>query len=279
MTGRHPTTEELDRFVNGEAEPEELARIDHHVESCASCRQALSDRVPVSALGFTPALGASSHLPFETLEALLKNRAEVTRNPAVRDHLEACDTCAMELEDLRVFDSTRHRVLAAAAAPPEPRATLWERLQDAIRAISPRQLAWAGAAAAAVLVLMLLPQQRGGTPSGSSATLPMPSALMQSEGERMSVERQSRILAIVEGTADPADAREAVTRAELSPEDGELWQWAEAAFAAQPLLLGALAEDLGLYEEAQAAYEEAVAAEPDSPDARRLLDALNQRRR
>jgi hypothetical protein len=274
MTGRHPTTEELDRFVSGEALPEELARIDQHVESCDACREALSDRVPVAALGFTRPLEGRAHLSFETLEALLLNQASASSDPAVREHLEGCDTCAKELEDLRVFESTRPRVFAAAA-PPVVRSTLWERLQDRIRAISPGQLAWAGAAAAAVVVLMLLPREPDVPGSGSSASLPRPGVLTGADG-LMTPERQARIVAIIEGRATATS--EAVTLAELRPEDAELWAWAAIAYAGQPLLLGALAEDLGLLEEAEAAYQAALRTDPDSPDARRLLDALNARR-
>lgn len=300
MTRKHPTREELQGFAAASLDSDALAEIDTHLTDCADCRETMrlaldetrSSSLPPRGSGLLAAIRReqTSHLTYEELAGIVDGREAVRDDPFAREHLARCATCRQELDDLRAFDALPVPVRAASAP------TLWERLRDVLApppvaghpgnipgAVTPARwrgkLGWMAAAAAAVLMLILLPRlgREPGTGDGAAASLVSATRVLDENPEnRLSPDRITRLRAILDGTAPPVGVRPDDRSVDaLSPADQELWRWAQQRFADDPLLVGALAQDLGLLVEARAAYRRALDAQPDAPVARRLLEALD----
>jgi hypothetical protein len=279
MTGPHVTAADLQAFAAAALSAEDLARVDTHLATCRSCAGSLADLTASGRSGMLAAVDATRrrHLSFEEMEAII--HATPLDDDLARAHLSECESCRLEVDDLRTFATTftrDERLALAAAAPPEAPSSL-STLAAWMRA-NTRMLGLAGAIAVVTLVVTL-PATRsrffpGSGPAGSGAasirgaqdSLGALQASVQLSDARVERLRQILTGATVPGPdAAPTDA------------DRELLARAERAHPDTPLVLGALAQDLGLVAEADRLYRRALASQPDSPEIMRLLDNLSRR--
>jgi hypothetical protein len=279
MTGPHVTVADLQAFAAAELSAGDLARVDTHLATCRSCAGSLADLTASRRSGMLAAVDAARrrHLSFEEMEAIV--HATRLDDDLARVHLSGCESCRLEVEDLRTFATTftRGERLAPAAAAAREAPSSLSTLAAWMRA-NTRMLGLAGALAAVALVLTL-PATRsqffpGSGPAGSGAAsirgaqdaLGALQASLQLPDARIERLRQILSGAAVPGPdAAPTDA------------DRELLARAERAHPDTPLVLGALAQDLGLVAEAERFYRRALASQPDSSEIMRLLDALSRR--
>lgn len=119
-------TELLPWYLNGTLEAGELAGVRQHLETCASCREALAETGQAWSL-FAQA-GAARHLSSPDLVALAWGEPSTGVDAAAAEaHLASCAECAAELEMARmsrrleeegnvaVFDPVRPRPVTGAA--------------------------------------------------------------------------------------------------------------------------------------------------------------------
>jgi anti-sigma factor RsiW len=280
MTDPHIAPAELEAFAAADLPAGDLARVDRHLASCPSCAQALGNLTRSHASGLLAAVDAERrrHLTFEEIEAIVDGGQDRLDGLA-RTHLDTCESCRLEVEDLRGFAAAvRHEALApAAAAAPTPAASLMAAAMAWMRAHA--QMLSLGGAVALIALLVSLPTTRstlfpGGGAGGSSA------ASLQAARDSLSAvqielqlpdDRVERLRQILAGTGAPGPGR-APTEA-----DRALLARAERAYPAFPLVLGALAQDLGLVADADRFYRQALEARPGAPDIQRLIDGLPRR--
>jgi anti-sigma factor RsiW len=159
----HPTRAELAAFLRRRLDPEQLLRVDRHLESCAECRAAVDGDPALrnaraslrrALLGVDNGL---THPSYEELAASVDGELSAAERGRLEEHLERCEACRQSRCDLEAL-STR-----AAPAGSE-----WRKA-----------LAWTAAAAsvivAASLVMWTRPDAVSPGTAGPSAT-PLPSA-------------------------------------------------------------------------------------------------------
>jgi hypothetical protein len=284
MTGPHLTAADLQAFAAAELSAVDLARVDTHLATCRSCAGSLADMTASHRSGMLAAVTAARrrHLSFEEMEAIV--HATPLDDDLARAHLSECESCRLEVEDLRTFASTftHDEQLAPAAVPPRARETPEARSFLATLAAwmrtNPGMLGLAGAIAV-VTLLVTLPATRsrlfpGSGPAGSGAASirgAQDSLGALQTSLQLPDARVARLRQILSGATVPGPAA-APTEA-----DRDLLARAERAQPDTPLVLGALAQDLGLVAEAERFYRQALASQPDSPEIMRLLDNLPRR--
>jgi predicted anti-sigma-YlaC factor YlaD len=277
MTDPHVAAAELKAFAAAELPADDLARVDRHLASCPSCIDALASLTASRRVGLLAAIDAERrrHLTFDEMEATVEDRP---LDPLARAHLESCESCRVEVEDLRTFAASMaddaEAPAAAATVPPSPSLvaaiTAWMHANARVVGL--------GGAIAVVTLLVTLPQTRsllfpGGGPAGSSVASvqgALSSLSVLQTSLQLQDDRVARMRQILAGTAAPGPARTPTA------DDRALLARAERAAPDAPLVLGALAQDLGLMREAEGFYRRALEAQPDSPDIRRLLGSLRR---
>ncbi len=152
----HLTEEELRQYRFRKMPPSELLAADDHLVECGDCRQSLARIVPGAAgsSGLWRALTSSEppssrHLSHEELAAFAENDWSKVDQQQVTVHLERCQQCSEDAEDLRKF----HDDLAQPPLVPVTKAPV-------TKVITRRRSfftvpVWAGAAAMIVLAIFL----------------------------------------------------------------------------------------------------------------------------
>lgn len=99
----HATDATLERLLSGTlgAGEDEVAR---HLDECEACRDRVAALGPTdSALLEAVRIDDRRHLPYEELEALVRDKLTGDDRRAAEEHLAICQSCAAELEDFRQF--------------------------------------------------------------------------------------------------------------------------------------------------------------------------------
>jgi hypothetical protein len=164
----HPSDLQLEAYVKGTLGPAELLEVDDHLAGCETCRAAARVRIPDAGPRLrSAALPPESHLTDAQVVALADHSP--TRDAA--DHLQACETCARQVHDLKAWTRRRQQVR-------------W----------------WTYAAAAAMLLAVIPALWRGRPPAETHA--PGPSALAGLQA--LSAEERQRVLAALDaGIVEP----------------------------------------------------------------------------
>ena len=109
----HLSTERAEQYCQRALSALELLEVDDHLAFCEECRQRISVKVDVETLvsdvHHRLLSIPSDHLSYEDLVALVDNEIDKTERDALQSHLEVCEPCSQDLNDLR---SVRAEVLA-----------------------------------------------------------------------------------------------------------------------------------------------------------------------
>lgn len=99
MTGTtHPTPEQIARYRQRVAPPDELIEVDRHIGTCDQCH-ALVNPGNVAHM-VTLVADEHEHLSYEELERYVDGEADDIDRELVRAHTEECEVCRRELADL-----------------------------------------------------------------------------------------------------------------------------------------------------------------------------------
>lgn len=127
----HLSSENLEDYRRSALPPVELLAVDDHLAACEQCRARLADAARGRLLP-GPALDAAwqtlrlqlhpgaeriEHLSYNQLAAHVDEQLGGAERQAVEIHLESCEMCAAELQDLRAFS---HEVAALPSPEPSP---------------------------------------------------------------------------------------------------------------------------------------------------------------
>ncbi len=109
----HLSTEREDQYCQRTLSALELLEVDDHLAFCEECRRRISVKADaetvVSDFHYRLFSTASDHLSYEELVALVDDEIEKTERDELESHLEVCEPCSQDLNDLR---SVRVDVLA-----------------------------------------------------------------------------------------------------------------------------------------------------------------------
>src|SRR5262245_35927489 len=119
----HLSSHDLERYRQSALPPPELLAVDDHLAACGQCRAQLAAFVPATIAWQT--LNAQlntnaeriEHLSYEQLAAYVDEQLGNAERLAAESHLETCEICAAELQDLRAF-SVEVATLPQAAQTP-----------------------------------------------------------------------------------------------------------------------------------------------------------------
>lgn len=164
MISEHLSSQQMKAYRERTLSPDELLDVDAHLTHCDSCRLKLLDpaALPHAVLAFKSEWHAAEedplHLEFEQLAGYLDNRLGEVDREIAESHLELCETCAMELADLRALRAALSTFPAQEPAPSKS-PTLWSQLgalwTQRFRMTLPGGVAVAAIAALLVLALAL----------------------------------------------------------------------------------------------------------------------------
>lgn len=184
----HLSTERAEEYRQRVLPEAELLAVDHHLGECDECRQRVGAKFDIETVvsDFHGRLVSdvraleSDHLSYEQLEALVDGELKKNELDALQVHLEDCESCAEEVNDLRVFRaellvSTREE--SARAIKPSFREKIRSRIGGQRHSFRP---AFAGALvflliAASVALLLVWRASRRSQPA-FQATSPGPEA-------------------------------------------------------------------------------------------------------
>lgn len=119
MTTRHPGEAALRAYREGALAPDELLAVDDHLALCAACRA--TGGAAAAVRRFAEGLGGA-HLAYEAMERHVDGRSSPEEQAATAAHIDFCEACRAELDDLARFRTVQRRgtgrwgSLAAAAA-------------------------------------------------------------------------------------------------------------------------------------------------------------------
>lgn len=125
----HLSTQRADEYRKRVLPGAELLAIDDHLAVCAECRRQISVNVEVETLVSdfhhqllsTPGVPESDHLSYEQLVTLVDGELEKSERDAFQAHLEVCEPCTQDLNDLRGFRAELYAVTAEETArAPKP---------------------------------------------------------------------------------------------------------------------------------------------------------------
>lgn len=159
----HLTPENLEGYRQSALPPLELLAVDDHLAACEQCRlrlagvasaPALNDVWQTLRLQLHPSAEQIEHLSYEQLAAYVDEQLDGTDRQTVNQHLESCEMCAAELQDLRAF---RMEVQALPSPEPavvknaqsEPQRNWWRKFTEVL---TTRWPAMAGASAVLLLI-------------------------------------------------------------------------------------------------------------------------------
>jgi hypothetical protein len=117
----HLTDEQVARYRSRTLEPAELLDLDSHISTCDACRDLLYTGVRASTRIATLRADLSGHLDYTGILACASGSA----TPTQREHLELCDTCRAEVDDLRTFQVELRGMPRASVVTPISRGRSW----------------------------------------------------------------------------------------------------------------------------------------------------------
>jgi len=131
---QHLSEQVIERYRQRELSPAELLALDDHLAECASCRaEACNDEQSpavyaqaISALQGESA-GEDSHLEYQQLADYADNAVSDVERELADSHLEFCQSCRAELQDLQAIKAALAACPAPSYAPGKP-PSLWRRL-------------------------------------------------------------------------------------------------------------------------------------------------------
>ncbi|MFN7933257.1 MAG: zf-HC2 domain-containing protein [Bryobacteraceae bacterium] len=97
----HIEERQVAAYWSGSLAPQELLRLDEHIEACAACRSLLSEGGP-NPMPSVP-VDDGAHLTFEDLSGYAAGKLEQSRRLQLEAHLTGCQSCRAESDDLRAF--------------------------------------------------------------------------------------------------------------------------------------------------------------------------------
>jgi hypothetical protein len=102
----HPTSEQIERYRNRMAAPDELISVDQHIAQCDRCYATLGgDNAHEIVLSIAD---DTEHLTYDQMEQWLDGRVQGVERELIEGHKDLCDLCRNELADLaRSRDSMR----------------------------------------------------------------------------------------------------------------------------------------------------------------------------
>lgn len=119
----HLPVEAMDGYARRSLAPADLLSADDHLESCALCRERISDaegvKEAVRSLGeaLRPAAGREeAHLTYEQLETHAAGILSRADREIIDAHVAECDVCAAEARDLSAFARSARAAIGPAAA-------------------------------------------------------------------------------------------------------------------------------------------------------------------
>ena len=124
----HLSTQRAEEYRQRVLPGAELLEVDDHLAVCEECRRQISENVEAETLVSdfhhqllsTPGAPESDHLSYEQLATLVDGELESERD-ALQTHLEVCEPCTQDLNDLRAFRAELHVVTAEESArAPKP---------------------------------------------------------------------------------------------------------------------------------------------------------------
>lgn len=159
----HLSPENLESYRQSALPPLELLAVDDHLAACEQCRSRLTGVAPAPVLDAAwqtlrlqlhPGAEQVEHLSYEQLAACVDEQLDGADRQTVNQHIESCEMCAYELQDLRAF---RQEVQAfpspepivAKAAPSMPQRNWWQTFTEMLNVRWP---ALAGASAVLLLI-------------------------------------------------------------------------------------------------------------------------------
>ncbi len=98
----HPTTEQIARYRDRSAAPDELLRLDAHLATCDRCHSTLSSESGADVVVSLPSRGAgeSDHLSYDEMERWVDGRARAVEREIFEEHAANCHLCRDERADL-----------------------------------------------------------------------------------------------------------------------------------------------------------------------------------
>jgi Putative zinc-finger len=133
----HISTQRAEQYRHRALAESELLAVDDHLAACEECRQQISANVEVETLVSdfhqrllaTPGVPESDHVSYEQLVTLVDGELEKSEHDALQTHLEICEPCTQDLNDLRAFRAELHAVTAEEIAR-APKPSLAEKIRS-----------------------------------------------------------------------------------------------------------------------------------------------------
>lgn len=285
----HPDSEQIlafsRRVTRLTLDPEEILRIDLHLEACASCRDRLA-ALRTEAIVDPAAATKVRHLSYQQIKAMVQIKAGVQNSPVpeagpeLEEHLRSCDGCRDEIAQLHAFATMLNEpkmlaepeMLAAPEMPAERAAdsrTSWWRAWFAAPA-------WKWAPGLALVAILAI-----GVAELAPVTRTLSAQLAGAErisdgGFGYMLDARGDVLG---WPGLPDSYRKAIRAAargqrpsrEISVED------AQKRFGASHLIMGVAYCQAGMTAEAQAEFEQLKRANPQAKLVDRLLDSCKRR--
>lgn len=156
----HLSTQRAEQYRQRVLPQAELLAVDDHLAACEECRQRIRVNVEVEGsisdfhqrLLSTPGVPESDHVPYEQLVTLVDGELENSERDALQSHLEVCDSCTQDLNDLRAFRAELHAV-SADESTRAPKPSFAEKLRLLMYS---KQLSFSPAFAGALALLLIV---------------------------------------------------------------------------------------------------------------------------
>jgi predicted anti-sigma-YlaC factor YlaD len=219
----HLSPQELDQYRRRLQSAIDLLAADDHLAECEQCRERLGEMVPTAQAWQTLRASLSSegeldHLGYEQLTAYVDEKLNEVQRGVVEKHLDICQMCAAEFQDLRDFSHELGSLprspgqSGANALPKVSRHSGWRQFSELLK------VRWPVLAGATVLLLavagILYFQMRVGrqstplivtvsppplpsspTPPGIESGSPNIILALNDGGGRMTLDQEGRLLA------------------------------------------------------------------------------------
>jgi hypothetical protein len=201
------TAAEIELYMRKGMDRRQLLAAGEHLAECAECQAKLSDAMDVDrrAAALRRALGEpEDHLSYESLAAYMDGQLDVSDELHARNHVEECEQCRVELQDLRRFRAE------VAELQPSGVVRLWPLQRFRQWFHSP--LAWAAIPAAAAALAGLVWILRG------PALAPRPRLLasLMDAGHRVALDTSGKLTGVDRlPQADEMALRGALTTGEV----------------------------------------------------------------
>jgi hypothetical protein len=303
----HLTSEQIQRFGERRMSPEELVSADQHLAECADCRATAGHAREAAANRLRQRMRreaerATDHLGALQMEALAHDAVTDEARAVAEAHLATCDACRRELSELKAYVEqltvTRRTSTAEERWRARDEAARQGPANRASRGL-PRKRSWftpgrrfAFVFAAMLLVAVSVPLVVRGR-SGGSTTASVVTAIVHG-----SVELRDGDLVIAQDEGGPVRGIDALppayqdaVRAALDgirrkpeslrrrpvPGDSVTLAEARATYPRAHLLLGALAQHAGRFDEAEREYRALLGENPGSLAVLRLIGEARPR--